>query len=883
MRDSERPDPDQLLKHVQAEEAQQARGKLKIFLGYVAGVGKTYAMLEAARQRYEEGVDVLIAYVETHGRVETEAMLAGLEIIPRRQVAYRGITLPELDLDAVLARRPELALVDELAHSNAPGSRHAKRYMDIKELLAAGINVYTTLNIQHLESLNDIVSQITGVTVRETVPDWVMDEADEIELIDLPPDELQQRLKEGKVYVPDQAARATQRFFRRGNLTALREIALRRTAERVGGQMRAYMQAHAIPGPWHSQERILVCVGVGPLSQRLIRAARRLADEIDAEWEAIYVETAHHGRLGEKERDQVARNLRLAEELGAKTTRLPGHTVADTVIQYARSHNITKIMAGKPLHPYWLDRVRGSLVEQIIRQSGDIDIYVISSQTELPALIDVLNIRPHGPWPRYSASLLAVLVCTALGELIDLFIAPTNLVMLYLLAVVFVATRQGRGPAVLTAVLSVVAFDFFFVPPHYTFAVGDVQYVITFIGLFLVGLVISALAAEAREQAEAARRRQLQTAALYDLSRDLAATGQLMSILNVIINFMSQTFNTQVALLLPDGKSLVVRLKTAEWQPDADSLAVADWVFRQGQPAGQGTDTLPAADAFYLPFKTSQGIKGVLGIKGQLSSEQRRLLEAATNLSALAIERVDLAERSRQAQLAHETEKLQSALLNSISHDLRTPLASIIGSLSSLQEDTCYLEEAGRQELITTALEQAQWLNRLVGNLLDMSRLEANAVVLHRRPTDVEELIGVALHEMEGRFNGRPIHIVVPPDLPAVSLDVVLMSRVLINLLDNALKYSTPDTPISVSTQAQNGRIQISVANQGVGIPESDLERIFDKFYRVQRRDQVLGTGLGLAISRGIVEAHGGRIWAENQPGQLTVFTCQLPVEKMEK
>jgi two-component system sensor histidine kinase KdpD len=878
-----RPDPDELLKQVQAEEAQQARGKLKIFLGYVAGVGKTYAMLEAANQRCEEGVDVVVAYVETHGRLETEAMLAGLEVVPRRQLAYRGITLPELDLDAVLARRPQLALVDELAHSNAPGSRHAKRYIDIQELLAAGINVYTTLNIQHLESLNDIVAQITGVVVRETVPDWIMDQAAEIELIDLPPDELQQRLNEGKVYVPDQAARAAQLFFRRGNLTALREMALRRTAERVGDQMRAYMQAHAIPGPWPSEERILVCVGVGPLSERLIRSARRLADEIDAQWEAIYVETAQHGRLGEAERDQIARNLRLAEELGAKTTRLPGHTVADTVVQYARSHNITKMMAGKPLRPYWLDRVRGSLVEQIIRQSGDIDVYVISSQVDTGPLLDVLNIRPHGPWPRYSVSLLAVLVCTAVGELIDPFIAPTNLVMLYLLAVVFVATRQGRGPAVLTAVLSVVAFNFFFVPPRYTFAVSNVQYLITFAGLLLVGVVISALAAEAREQAAAARRRQLQTAALYDLSRDLAATGQLMPILNVILHFTSQTFNTQVAVLMPEDKGLMVRLATADWQSDADSLAVADWAFRHGEAAGQGTNTLPAADALYLPLKTGQGIRGALGIKGQLLPEQRRLLEAAANLSALAIERVELAERSRQVQLAQETEKLQTALLNSISHDLRTPLASIIGSLSSLQQDIRYLDEAGRQELIVTALEQAEWLNRLVGNLLDMSRLEANAVILNRRPTDVQELIGVALQEMGRRLDHRQVRVHVPADLPAVSLDIVLMARVLVNLLDNALKYAAPDTAIEVSANTENGWLAITVANQGTTIPESDLEHIFDKFYRVQRRDQVLGTGLGLAISRGIVEAHGGRIWAVNQPGQWTVFTCQLPLDKMEK
>lgn len=650
MRDyDQRPDPDALLRHVQAQEIRRERGKLKIFLGYVAGVGKTYAMLQAAHQRRDEGSDVVIGYIETHKRAETEVLIKGLELIPRREIAYRGVTLTEMDLDAVLARRPALALVDELAHTNAPQSRHPKRFLDVEELLEAGIDVYTTLNIQHLESLNDVVAQITGTMVRETIPDWIIDQADELELIDLPTAELQQRLQEGKVYVPEQAAKAIQRFFRPGNLNALRELALRRTAERVGDQMRAYMQIHAIPGPWHAEERILVCISASVLAERLIRAARRLADELDAQWLAVYVETSHHSRLTESERDLVARALRLAEELGAKTARLPGNSIHEMVIQYARTHNITKIVVGKPVLPVWVDVLRGSVVDQLIRHSGNIDVYVISSQVASGVNPIALLMRPSGSWHRYALSVIAVTGCTVIGLVGYPYLPLTNFAMLYLLGVVFVATRAGRGPALAAALLSVLMFDVFFVPPRFALAVSDAGHFITFIGFLIVAFVTSTLASQAREQARAAMHRQTQTAALFDLSRDLAATGPLPSILAILCGFIHDTFKVQAAVYLTDADRLVMQASTEAYVTSDDENAVAEWAFRHSQMAGQGTTTLPASKGSYLPLRTSQGTVGILGIMPQspLSAEHRRLLEASASLAALAIERAMFSEKAR--------------------------------------------------------------------------------------------------------------------------------------------------------------------------------------------------------------------------------------------
>jgi two-component system sensor histidine kinase KdpD len=882
-----RPNPDELLNQVQQEEAQQHRGKLKIFLGYVAGVGKTYAMLEAAHQRRADGLDVVVAYIETHGRSETEALLSGLEIIPRRQLEYRGVTLTEMDIDAMLARCPQLVLVDELAHTNAANSRHAKRYQDVLELLNTGVDVYTTLNIQHLESLNDVVAQITGVTVRETVPDSILDEAHEIELIDLPIDELLQRLKEGKVYVPEQASRAIQKFFRPGNLSALRELSLRRAADRIDEQMRAYMQTHAIAGPWPAGERLLVCVSPSPLSERLVRAARRLAVRLNAEWFAVYIETPGQARLSVADLNRIAHNLHLAEALGAKTMTVTGNATAEAIVEFAKSHNISKIVAGKPLRPRWQEVWRGSVVDQIIRQSGDLDIYVISSALEPPEPgLKKVAVKPAQPWRQYAWSAGLVAGATLVGFPLRSFINPINLVMLYLLVVVIAAIRLGRRPAILASFLSVGAFNYVFVPPYYTYVVADAQFLLTFAALLGVGIVISALTAQARDQARAAQRRQTHTAVLYELSRDLAAVATPDGIGQIVAAHIRQVFESKTVILLPkpDGENLQPAVTTPAFALTASELSVAVWTFQHGQPAGRGTDTLARARGTYLPLQTEQNIVGVLVINllaetDQLSPEQWRLLESFANQAAQAVRRVQLVEAARQAQLLRETEKLQTALLNSISHDLRTPLASITGALSSLRDDAAFLDAAARTVLIDTAWEQSGRLNNLVGNLLDMTRLEAGATKVKPEPCDVQDLIGVALAQLGQRLEGKPVNIEAPDDLPLVSMDFVLMVQALVNLLDNAIKYSPPDTPITIRAAATPTEFLLQVRDQGGGIPASEHERIFQKFYRTQGANGVSGTGLGLSISKGIVDAHGGRIWAGNNPAGGAEFTIALPLK----
>jgi len=887
-----RPDPDELLKQIQSDEQARKRGKLKIFLGYAAGVGKTYAMLEAARQRKEEGVDVVIGYVETHKRVETEAMVGELEVVPRRSMEYHGVTLTEMDVDAVLARRPTLALVDELAHTNAPDSRHPKRYQDMEELLDAGINVYTTLNIQHLESLNDVVAQITGVIVRETIPDVVIDEASEIELIDLPPDELLVRLQSGKVYIPEQAARAIRDFFRKGNLTALREMTMRRAAERVDDQMRSYMQTRAIPGPWHAAERLLVCISPSPLSERLIRSARRLADELNAEWMAIYVETPQLAALSPEKRERIARILRQAEELGARTSVLGSSSSvtasAQTVLEFARKNNISKIIVGKPLRPRWQEFLRGSMIDTLLRQSGDIDVYVVASSDQPSVPPEENPLQIHSSLPRYLWSLLMVVVATGLGFLIGGRIEPTNLVMLYLLTVVVAAIYLGRGPAILASILGVLAFDFLFVTPYFTFAVSDTQYIITFIALFFVGLVISQLTARAREQADAAHQREAETAELYALSRDLAIARHMDAILQVLIQHVEETFGRRTAILLPEGEHLVLRSTSTNLKLDDDEVAVADWVYRHGDPAGRHTNTLPAALFRYLPLKTARGVVGVLGVEGpepsgpDLTPQERRLMEAFASQAALAIERVQFAEQARQAQLLQATEKLQTALLNSISHDLRTPLVSITGALTSLDEQSENLDDENRKSLIVTAREEADRLNRLVGNLLSMTRIESGAIKLHLEPGDVQDLVGTALDQLGRRIAHRKVQVDMPDDFPLVPMDFTLMVQVVVNVLDNAVKYSPEYCAIEVSAGLVDGKARLKILDRGEGIPPEDLSRVFDKFYRVQRPDSVSGTGLGLSISKGIVEAHSGTIQALRREGGGTIIQIELPLKAVE-
>lgn len=874
-----RPNPEDLLAVVQAEEQRAHRGRLKIFLGYCAGVGKTYAMLEAARQKREEGVLVLVGWVDTHGRAETEAMLAGLEVLPRRSRAYREVVLEELDLDEILQRKPQLVLVDELAHTNVPGSRHRKRWQDVEELLKAGIDVYTTLNIQHLESLNDVVAQITRVKVRETLPDRVLDEADEIKLIDLPPEELLQRLKEGKVYIPAQARYAAENFFGPGKLAALRELVMRRAAERVDSEMRAHMQLMAIAGPWPASERLLVCVGPSPFSERLIRATRRLATQLKASWEALYVESPESS-MTDGDREQLESNLSLAESLGARTVRLSGSSLVATTLEYARGQNVTKVVMGRSERTPWWSR---SISDRLIEESGDIDVVVISRGPGAAALV-----RPRSPavtaWRSYALALALVALVTGLGELVDPFLDVTNLVMFYLLGVVLTALVAGRGPAALSAGLSVLAFDFFFVPPRYTFAVSDTEYFVTFGALLVVGLLVGDLTARERDQVQASRRSQLQVMAAYALSRDLAQAANEHEIVTALMASLQGPLGVPATLYLPQGERLVVHPASLHQLSTPEDVAVATWVYRNGQPAGCGTDTLPAVSDFYLPLRQGDHTVAVLRLKldgGKLSASQRQLVETLTNLEAMALHRVRLTEEARRAQLLEETERLHTILFNSVSHDLQTPITSIMGCLDSLLDPALQGDDAARVSLLSSAREQTERLRGLVVNLLDMSRVEARQTRLNCEPCELSDLIGSALGRLEQAYAERPVETEIPADFPMIPVDFVLFTQVLYNLLENAAKYSPAGTPVHIEARVVDKiarRAQIRVSDRGSGIPAEARERVFDKFFRLS--DKVSGTGLGLAISRGLVELHGGSLWVEERPGGGSTFVIQIPLEE---
>ncbi|HET7291694.1 MAG TPA: sensor histidine kinase KdpD [Vicinamibacteria bacterium] len=869
----ERPDPDALLRRLAAEEAPK-RGRLKVFFGAAPGVGKTYAMLEAARGRRAEGVDVVIGWIETHGRAETAALTDGLERVAPRALEYRGVSLREFDLDAALARRPALILLDELAHTNASGSRHAKRWHDTLELLEAGIDVYTTLNVQHLESLNDLVNQVTGVVVRETVPDRVLDDADDVEFVDLPPDDLLKRLAEGKVYLPDRAAQAVKHFFRRGNLHALRELALRRTAEHVDADVRAYRRDHEIEPTWPVAERILVCVRPNPESDRLVRAARRMAARLKAPWIVAYVEDPTQPPLSAEERKALGDTLRLAEELGAETVSLSGG-IAETLLDFARQRNVSRIVIGKPVHSRLRDRLKGSLLDEIVRGSAGIEVMVIPGGQALgKSAPRAERSRTRG----YAWAVGTVLACTLLCWAMFRRFDNSNLIMVYLLGVAFVAARHGRRPSVLAAVLSVAAFDFFFVPPYLTFAVSDTQYVITFAVMLGVSLLISTLAVRVKAQAEDAARRGQRTQALYDLTRELATATAAAEIARVTSRHVSDLLRGPAELLLPEGDG---RLAPAldPGMSETRETAVAQWVFEHGRPAGRGTETLPGAAALYLPLRGAGSGLGVLGVQPDealqpLAPDQMELLETLAHQAASNLERVRHAAEAEQARVAAETERLRSTLLSSVSHDLRTPLAAITGAASSLVAGS-QLSDGAEAELKQTILEESERLNRLVGNLLDMTQLESGTLKPRKEWHSLEEVVGSALARFDAALDGRDVRVRVAEDVPLVAMDPTLVEQVLVNLLDNALKHTPPGTAIAIEARLDAGAVRVEVADEGPGLPAGTEERVFEKFFRGASDSR--GFGLGLPICRAIVTAHGGRIWAEARPSGGAAFVVTLP------
>lgn len=893
--ENNRPDPDYLLSRLKEKELEEKTGRLKIFFGAVAGVGKTYTMLETAHQLKEEGIDVVVGVVETHKRADTQALLEGLEILPLKEIDYRGTVQKEFDIDLALEQKPEYILVDELAHSNVPGSRHLKRWQDVEELLQAGINVFTTLNVQHIESLHDVVAQITGVTIQERIPDSFLEKSFEIELIDLPPDELIQRLKDGKVYLSEQIEHALTNFFQKGNLIALRELALRAAAERVDAQMEQYRKSHQEKKIWPVSEKILVCVSPSPLSIRLVRAAKRMASGFKAKWIVAYVETPRQARMKEEERARVLRTLKLAQQLGAEVVELSGKSVSRELMRYAKLNYVTKIIVGKPARPKWMDYIFGSALDDIVRHSGAIDIYVISGEKS-----ETMEKEPPSPKNRtrpiqYLKALLVVIICTGLVKLMHGRFEQSTIVMGYMVGVVIVAMLYGRGPSIMASFLSVAVFDFVFVPPHFTFAVSDVQYLITFLVMLIVALIISTLMVEIKQQAEAARQREKKTAALYLLSKELGSTVDLKDLVNIGLKHVGEIFSGQVAVFLAttNGDKKLTLFSKGEGDQALEEVdeGVATWAFKNKKAAGLGTDTLPSAQALYIPLLGSKQTIGVLAIKPQASSslfyfDQLHLLETFANQIAIACERAYLSQENEKTRLLMKTEQLRSSLLSSVSHDLRTPLATITGAASSIIEGSSSLTLDNCRLLATEIYNESVRLNSLVKNLLDMTRLQSGNLKVKKDWYPIDEMIGAAIATVSNAYHNkkRKINTHLPEETPLVPFDEILIQQVIFNLLDNAYKYSAENTEIDINVELEKENVKISICDRGPGIKTENREKIFQKFF--QEEDSIktgigAGAGLGLAIASGIVEAHGGTIKVEDRKGGGSIFSFSLPLNDL--
>ncbi len=880
----QRPDPDQLLNRLNAEEARARRGKLKIFFGASAGVGKTYAMLGAARQQLLQGVDVLVGIVETHGRMETEVMADGLEQLPLREIPYRDRLLKEFDLDGALLRKPALILMDELAHSNVAGSRHAKRWQDIEELLAAGIDVYSTVNVQHLESLNDVVSGITGIRVWETVPDKVFDLADEVVLVDLPPDELLQRLQAGKVYLANQAERAIRNFFRKGNLIALRELALRRTADRVDEQMLQYRRDQFVSPVWQTRDSLLACIGTGGGGEKIVRTTARVATRLEAPWHAIYIETPALQRLSEESRHRILRNLKLAEELGAQTATLSGTEVEDVAVKYARDHNLSKIFVGRDHPRLWRPWYR-SFAERIGQRAPDLDVLQVgrsaSEKDSGKALQERESDSLFDQWPAYAKAAVGCALAGLAAALVFPIVDLPNIVMVFLLAVVLVSVRYGRGPGVLASFLAVAIFDFFFVPPRFSFAVSDVQYLMTFVVMLVVGLITGQLTAGSKYQAKVATRREQRVRSLYEMSRDLSAALMPEQIAEIGERFIIAELGASAAFLLTDENDhLQPALPSAHGLPAVD-MGIAQWAFDHAEAAGQGTNTLAASPILYLPLKAPMRLRGVLALEVRDTDrlqipEQRRLLDTFASLIAIALERVHYVEVAQNTTVQMESERLRNSVLSAISHDLRTPMSVLVGLADSM-----FLTQpppTGPQAEIARSLkEEALRVSSQVNNLLDMARLQSGRVALNRQWQPLEEVAVSALKTLERAFIEHRITVALDENLPLVNIDSVLMERVIYNLLENTVKYTPAGSTVEIGAKVREQVIEVWVDDNGPGLPAGKEEAIFKKFERGQPEGATRGVGLGLAICRSIVEAHGGEIFALNRPQGGARFMFTLP------
>lgn len=878
-----RPNPEKLLQSVQDEEQKKRRGKLKIYLGAAPGVGKTYEMLHDAMQERSKGLDVLIGVVESHGRKEIEKISKYFESLPREKILYHGKELLEFDLDGALSRNPALILMDEMAHTNAPTVRHKKRWQDIKELLDRGVDVYTTLNVQHIESLNDDVSQIIHAPIQETVPDSMIEMADTLELVDIPPEELLKRLNEGKVYIPEQAKLATEHFFKEGNLIALREFALRTMAERVGSQVLLYRQGKGIKHIWPTKEKILVCVGAGPESRKLIRAARRQATSLQIDWIAVFVDTPKM-QSSESKHNKAIQNLRFAEQLGATTRVLTGFDIVKEIMSYAHEQNVTQIMIWKKIRP----RVRSiffrNLADEIVRNSSEIDVYIMTgdvkpsnSEETKPFSISTTS------WKNYFIALSVVALTTGLNFLLYPFLSTSNLIMVYLLGVTIVALLGEVGPAFLASMLSVLAYDFFFIVPFYSVAVSDIEYFFTLLVMLLVSFIISHLTLRIQKQAESARFAERQTAALHTLSRQLASTRGIDKILDIGIHYIGDMFDCKVYALLPKGDRLVLHSKNKMDDLNAKEQGIAKWVYELGRIAGFGTDTLSFSEALYIPLVASQRTIGVLRIvlisKRLLTPEQMYLLEACANQIALALEVDKIQEKSKNKELKLESNRVKNEVLQSVSHDLHTPLVAVLGEVSTMIEMSDELTPKQIKKMGEKIYFELEQHNRLINNLLQMTYLEEGSVKLQKQPVSLQNLITLVIKTSSIKLGNRKINVNVEKNIPLVSIDSVLLQEVLINLLDNAVKFSAPDTDINIIASLENNQVVISIEDAGPGIVPDEINNLFEKYYRGRKIASERGLGLGLAICRAIVNAHGGKIWAENRKDRGAAFKFKLPLK----
>jgi len=883
-----RPSPDALLEQAKRED----RGKLKIFIGAAPGVGKTYSMLRAAHARKKEGVDVVVGIVETHQRSETDMLASGLESIPRLTIDYRGIAFQEMDLDAVLKRKPALVLIDELAHSNIPGSRHPKRYQDVEEILDAGIDVYSTLNVQHIESLNDIVTRITGITVRETIPDSVVQKADSIELIDLTPEELLQRLKEGKVYIPEQARLAMNRFFTPGNLTALRELALRQAAERVDDQMTSYMRSHAIAGPWPTSDRVMVCISSDGQAVPLIRTAKRSAERRQSPWLALYIETHHHAALSESARRDITQALHLAESLGGETITVAGEDIAVEILRVARERNVSVIIIGKSQRSFWSHIMRQSVAAHILERGGSFDILIMSGGETKRRPPDYDTQKPGTwftriRWRPYIEATIAVAFASLIAWGISYMADLPTLSLIYLIGILLVAVDRGFRVSAYASFLSFFAFDFLFVAPRFSLMIERHEDFLTLAFFLVVALAISLIGDRLQKQVQVTRRNAERTQALYDFNKAIVAVATLDDILHTVVENMAQSLKAKVVLLIPQNERLEVGASSpADTRLDTASNAAMDWAWRHSRPAGLGSNTLPGAPYYGFPLRSSNETVGILAIRpfeGQpFSPDQERFLANMAGQAAIAIERAKLITDIAQARLQTETERLRSSLLSSISHDLRTPLVAILGATTSLRDYWDKFDDKTRCDLFTTIEDESERLNRFVQNLLDMTQLVSGGLKPKRQPIDTQDLVGSALGKLRKQVGERPLRLDIPDDLPPLDGDFAILERVLVNVIDNACKYAPMDQPLTIVGRREAHYVRLTVTDRGPGIPEDERDRVFDMFYRVKIGSApASGVGLGLAICRGFIEAHGGRISAQpGTDGTGTQIVMRLPVVK---